>query len=602
MQQCRREFLGAAVAMALGSLCMPARAQQSRPAAVPRELQMQLLDQVSVFEFMSDAEQADVRSGKATLDVTRAIQACMDAVAGKRRTVRFPAGTYLVSRVMPRSHTVLWLDSATVLKKGVDGKNILRPANAENVHIFANGARLDGTAPDASPSHTVYFDSSRNCSIRDANVVGAGARKDCIYVGEGNQGPSQDVLILGGSCVGSNRNGISVVSGLRTVIDGVEIQGTTGAPGAGIDVEANEYDRALETEIRNCRIHGNQSFGIVVVFGHGVKIHHNVVYDNQDGIGTGAGGVQYKPGVYRRNVDVRGVARFDPASGRILVGGRGDSLPVGTIVLFTSRNGANVPATFRGSSRWIVNEVVDRGSSIEVVLAVAQDHGVLTQLSDAGSGRMNSDPDQSDIWMLCQVEGQCSKVEIYQNRIYGNRRRGMSIGTGVDFSIRDNDIVHGGTMSAMQVSYMRRTELRNNVVQHDGSSGGTSGIVVGACSSLTSKGNRVTGFPDSGLDLARSSGMTSEDDTVVNSGTKSGVAVRMRYASGMKVSGLKVRTDDKHPVTYGVQTEAVTDSTFSGVDATGTGSNNANSISVGRNVVLNSRLRDGSVHQSRPDR
>ena len=599
MQQ-RRGFLGIAMAMVAAGFHAPGRPEELRAPALSRKLQMQLVDQVSVFEFMSEAEREDVRTGTGSVDVTRAVQACLDAVAGKHRTVRFPAGTYLMSRSLPRSHTILWMDGATVLKKAPNGRNLLRPSNAENVHILANGARLDGSAPDEYPSHTVYFESSRNCSIRDANVVGAGARKDCIYVGEGTQGPSQDVQILGGSCVAANRNGISVVSALRTVIDGVEIRDAIGAPGAGIDVEANEYDRALDTEIRNCRIHGNQSFGIVVVFGHGVKIHHNVVYDNLDGIGAGAGGVQYKPGVYRRNVDVRGVARFSPATGRVLVGGRMESLPVGSIVLFTGRNGASPPATFRGATRWIVNEVIPHGDQLEVVLAVAQNHGILVQLSDAGSGRMHADPDQSDVWMLCQVEGQCSNVEIYQNRVYGNRRRGMSIGTGVNFSIRDNDILHGGSMSGMQVSYMRATELKNNTVRHDGSAGGTAGIIVAACTSLQSRGNRITGFPESGLDLARASGMNSEDDMVVNSGAKNGVAVRIRYASGMKVSGLKIRTDANHPVTYGIQAEAVTESTFSGIDSTGAGRTNANSINVGRNMILNSRVRDGSAHPSRP--
>lgn len=606
----RRHFLGIAAWSAIGAMPVGVWGQPSEQRRPPlsRELQLQLVDQTSVLDFMSEAQKADVLSGKGAVDVTAAIQACLDAVAGQHRTVRFPPGTYLMGRAFPRSHTILWLDGQTTLRKKVDGISLLRLANVENVHILANGARLEATAHDGSSSHTVYFDSARQCSIRDANVIGAGNRKDCIYIGEGGQGPSQDVLILGGSCVGARRNGISVVSGFRTLIDGVTISGTTGAPGAGIDVESNVYDRAVDTEIRNCRVHGNQSYGIVVVFGHRVRIHHNDVFGNlQDGIGAAAGGTQFDAGVYRPNVDLRGVARFDPATGRVLVGGGAATLPIGTVILFKAAKAGVVPATF-GTRRWIVNDTRESSGGLEVLLGGAVGYDVKTQLSDGGAGRLTLDPASSEVQMVCFVEGQCSGIEIYDNRISGNLRRGISIITAVDVSIRSNQIAHGGSMSAVQVSYVRAAELRSNVMSYPGSGASSptaagaspAGVLIAASALIASRSNRVTGFPGPGIDLAGASGARLEGDTVTNCGSRTGIPVRLRQASDLTVSTLRIANDPPHPVMYGLKTEAVTRSTFTSVDATGTGSSNSNSISVEDNQVLNSRLRDGSLHSSRP--
>lgn len=562
---------------------------------------MQILAQTDVLSFMSDAEQQDVRSGRGNLDVTAAIQACLSSVAGKRRTVRFPPGTYRMGRVFPGAHTVLWLDNKTILMKKQDGKGLLRISNVENVHVLANGARLDATASDATPSHTVYFDSARNCSIRDANVYGAPRNKDCIYVG-GDKGPSEDVLILGGTCVGAQRNGISVVCGLRTIIDGVEISGTTGAPGAGIDVEGNVYGEARKTEIRNCRIHDNQTFGVVVVFGDGVKIHHNTVFDNLEGIAAAAGGAQFRPGVYRPNVDVRGVARFDVTTGRVLVGGEMDTLPIGTLVLFaTSKEGA-VPATLRGSARWVVNDIRRTERGVEVLLGAGMNHDVKSQLSDPGSGQMSLDPGVSAVRMICLVEGQSSDIEIYGNSVYGNRRRGIYVATSVDVVIRDNRVRHAGTQGALQVSYVRGAQLRRNTVEHEESPGGTSGILIASSSQVATSMNAISGFPDSGIDLSASSDAQLDGDTVTNCGTRNGDSVRLRYASGLQVSRLRVSNDKGHPATYGVRAEAVTRSTFSEIDATSAGNSNANSIHVGENRIVNSRSRDGARYQppSRP--
>ena len=66
---------------------------QSGTGAVARTVQDKERDTISVFDFMTPAQIADVRSGALTLDVTVAVQAAMDASL----SVYFPPGSYKTS-------------------------------------------------------------------------------------------------------------------------------------------------------------------------------------------------------------------------------------------------------------------------------------------------------------------------------------------------------------------------------------------------------------------------------------------------------------------------------------------------------------------------
>lgn len=68
--------------------------------AVKRTVADVMQDRVSVFDFMTDAQRADVRAGTTALDVRAAIQACIDHVnslpAQNRPEIYFPGGRYLI--------------------------------------------------------------------------------------------------------------------------------------------------------------------------------------------------------------------------------------------------------------------------------------------------------------------------------------------------------------------------------------------------------------------------------------------------------------------------------------------------------------------------
>jgi len=78
----------------------PAYAVEYLPAgvgAIESDVQTKLREVVSVFDFMTSVQIADVKAGTLLLDVTAAIQAAIDAVETTGGTVYLPRGIYLVS-------------------------------------------------------------------------------------------------------------------------------------------------------------------------------------------------------------------------------------------------------------------------------------------------------------------------------------------------------------------------------------------------------------------------------------------------------------------------------------------------------------------------
>lgn len=69
--------------------------KQAGTGAVNRVVQDKLRDIVSVFDFMSTAQVADVRAGTASIDVTVPLQAAINACYGRR--LFFPAGRYKIT-------------------------------------------------------------------------------------------------------------------------------------------------------------------------------------------------------------------------------------------------------------------------------------------------------------------------------------------------------------------------------------------------------------------------------------------------------------------------------------------------------------------------
>ncbi len=96
---------------------------------------------------------------------------------------------------------------------------------------------------------------------------------DGIYVGT-TRGPKphmpcEDLLLQDLDIIDNHRQGVSVISARRLVIEGCRIAGTAGAsPMAGIDFEPNSKDPGFEDcVVRACRIEGNRGVGLLFAFG-----------------------------------------------------------------------------------------------------------------------------------------------------------------------------------------------------------------------------------------------------------------------------------------------------------------------------------------------
>ena len=81
---------------------------QGGTSAVTRTIESRLRDYTSVFDYMTTAEIADVQAGTATLNVTTAIQAAIDAVtAANGGKLDFPEGTYSITSLTMKAGVFL---------------------------------------------------------------------------------------------------------------------------------------------------------------------------------------------------------------------------------------------------------------------------------------------------------------------------------------------------------------------------------------------------------------------------------------------------------------------------------------------------------------
>jgi hypothetical protein len=130
------------------------------PDSVATTITEKLSEEVSVFDYLTAEQKADVRSGAATLDVTARVQLALDAGAGKR--VKFPAGTYLVYALKVSAGTVVDLDDAAVIKK--------RPvvSGDQSVATFTGSAVFSGSSRYAP----IFWITGNDVTIRGGTIDG----------------------------------------------------------------------------------------------------------------------------------------------------------------------------------------------------------------------------------------------------------------------------------------------------------------------------------------------------------------------------------------------------------------------------------------------
>lgn len=546
--------------------------------------------------------------GDGITDNTAAIQATWTAGAGKRVLFDVP-GVFQTGTTHLYSGTTVQFVAGVRLNKKLNGVRILTSTNTNGIIVHGNGVELDGSDLPGTTgySHTVVLLGAKNITLEDVNIIGASSGhdsahgKDGIYLGYGpGDIACENVTINRGKVHYAKRNGISVTAAFNTVLRGVDIAHTTGSPGSGIDIESNGYDAVDGTLVEDCHLHHNENAGLLSIFGvnsvvRGGSVHDNGVY----GVACATGGIQFKDGVYRPNIDVIGITGADNATGVITVGDR-SGLPVGMVVNIQTLNGATAPAEISTGYRIVSRHEGSDG----VVLGSAVGTNEITSFAIGFTGTMNADPALSDIRFRAQADGQSDGFEVDNVAIYNNGAQGVFLGGSGRHHVHDNRIYDNGG-NQIQAQYTRDSRIFNNeIYQTNASSNNNSGISFATGSgTLEIYGNNIHDIRGKGINGSNWTGAEIDGNTVNNcaeyEGSSGKAGINLESIKGFSVTNNRVTQSVNNVTTrFGIRLPSTaTNGTITGNDCTGAGTSNADSISVssGTNIVANNKRRDGTV-------
>jgi len=504
-----------------------------------------------------------------TTDNTAALQAMLDAGGD----IRWTAGAYRSGRLLLRSSTRITFDPGVAIS-GIEGqKGLLYAGDAEDVTLQGPA---DIFGPPGMISHTVNLAGAKRATLQGLRIGGGGADaggKDALYIGPGTNGPSQDVHIDGCTLHDARRNALSVTACRGFVIENCEVFGARGAPGSGIDVEANRHGMIGAGVIRNNRIHDNERYGVLIAFGDGVQIYGNEVTGNgKSGIAVSAGAAQWNEGVYRSGVDVVSITGFDPATGRVFVSD-GAGIELGTIVNFQVKNGAQRPAELAKQSRYLV---IDKDPAGQWLLLSADGYAPVGRLTGANWGRLHRDPEKTDLRLRVYAEGQASNIDIYGNTFHGNGGpREIDVSVSVGVRVYDNDITAGPDRAGIYAASARRLSIFGNRIHGDLASTGPNsrGLSITASSHVEHHGNQIDGFGYAGVLADGVVDYSGQGDSLTNCGWEpEGAAVRLGRIRSGRLAGEIVRNPDR-PASHGIYapTATLADTAIEGNDLTGSG-------------------------------
>ncbi len=481
-----------------------------------------------------------------------------------------------------------------------------------DAHVYANGARLVGQS--GIRGSTVRFIGATRCTLHDAWIDSSGSNiHDGAYFGTDTNVsphyPATDCAIYRGRITDAQRNGVSLVGANRCLIDGVEISGTTGAPGRGVDVEANNHDDVVaENIIRNCWVHDNENAGIGVSFGWRTWIENNLCEGNDRGISVASGANTRNEDFYRPNIDVMGVSAFDTVNGWITVGGDLELLPIGLNVQIAAPNGHDLPSGMVTTAY----AVCEHQGTDQIRIGISPENNVETSWGDAGNGTGNADPNLSDYRMnVYGGEGQSDDSVVINNRCFNNVREGIYAALLGSIRIEGNELrnnVTGATeIHQIQVLYCHKPIVIHNQIVCDYDTDTSRGITISRAYGAIVYGNEIRGTGQCGIMISGSSYTRLTDNLVQNTGKAGGSpldddssCIRVTTCAGVLLRGNVCRHDESYgTVLYGIRLDAQTDD-CSLVDnmCVRAGPDVAGSISLSGSghVHSNNRRYDGTIY------
>ena len=509
-------------------------------------------------------------------DATPAIQAALDAAQGG--LLEFDvSGRFHVNRLRPRNGTTIIMHGGVTLAKAPNTAGVLYLDNCDGVRIIGNGAKVDGNdyAPTSAKGHTIYALGTSDCFLSGLVVDGATEGKDGLYIGLGAK-PNERLRVSGSRFLRSKRNGISVVAGFDTMIEDCETAYASGAPGAGVDIEANFYGHVARTTLRRVHSHHNSGAGILSIFGTDTLATDCDSHDNGAyGLAASSGGYQFAETVYRQNVDMIGVTGFDTATGTVFVAAQP---PIGTPVNFSLRNGAQRPPELSGSYYVVSRHVGTNG----IILGLSVRHSEVTAFSLPGAGVMSADPYQSDIRLRAFVKGQSDGLEVRGGRYHNNAKQGL-FGAGAGKLRFIGAEVSGNGSNQVQVSYIRDVEIERLRIfggNHMGivANAGGGRLRIADCEIDETGGRAVS--------VAEWTGAEVDRNTASNCAARELSSAKAAFHLAACVRPLVTRNrapqaGSNTTTLYGIYAEgSVENGTFTGNDLTGAGTTAANALRI----------------------
>ena len=207
-------------------------------------------------------------------DTTKILQAALDSKVPKLIIDAMPT-PWITEQIYVHSDQEILFEKGSVLqaKRGsFRGRNdcLVNIVARKNVSISGEGAVIrmwgdDYRSEDYSKAewrHAITILSSENVKISDLTITDTGG--DAIYIDEkGRLGPCKNIHITGVICDGNHRNGISVISVEKLLIEKTIMKNTRGTdPECGIDFEPDGPEQSLiDCVVRDCITEDNVGNG-----------------------------------------------------------------------------------------------------------------------------------------------------------------------------------------------------------------------------------------------------------------------------------------------------------------------------------------------------
>ncbi len=255
----RRRVLGAAATV---GVAVPALAPAASPAA-PVDPGLPAADDPNVLRVSTLGHDID--------DSTEFLQAALDSNYATVVIDHVPGGWTTRPLVINRDDLRLVVEPDVMVRALPGGyaatsASMLTIRNRSNITISGYGATFAMNKPEyTSGEHRMVI---RAYGCHDLTIEGLTVRDsggDGIYLGAGTT-PCRDVVIRDVVSDNNRRQGISVISAERLVIEGCALLNTNGtAPQSGIDFEPNTAtERLTDVVMRDCVLSGNHTGGVRV--------------------------------------------------------------------------------------------------------------------------------------------------------------------------------------------------------------------------------------------------------------------------------------------------------------------------------------------------